>query len=106
MPRLIWSPGALLDIQRLYRFLAPINPDVAKRAVRAIRKGVKALSQQPVVGGPVEEMEDEFRDWIIDFGGSGYVARYLVDQQAVMILTVRQRSGIQISLPNRVIIHL
>jgi plasmid stabilization system protein ParE len=43
MSRLIWSPLALLDVQRLYRFLVPKNPDAAKRAVQAIRQGVKVL---------------------------------------------------------------
>jgi plasmid stabilization system protein ParE len=41
MPQVIWSPQALLDVQRLYRFLAPGNQDEAKRAVTAIREGVK-----------------------------------------------------------------
>ena len=73
MSRLIWSPSALLDVQRLYRFLAPKNSEAAKRAVQAIRLGVKVLEQQPGLGRPVEDMDDEFRDWIIDFGESGYI---------------------------------
>ena len=32
MPRLIWSPAALRDVQRLYRFLAEKNAEAAKRA--------------------------------------------------------------------------
>ena len=71
MPQLIWSPQALLDVQRLYRFLAPKNQDAAKRAVTAVRQGAKVLSLQPAMGRPVEDMDDEFRDWIIDFGDSG-----------------------------------
>ena len=94
MPRLIWSPAALLDVQRLYRFLAPQNPDAAKRAVRAIRQGLKVLEKQSGMGRPVEEMNDEFRDWIIDFGDSGYVARYRVDHDAVTILAVRHQKEV------------
>ena len=94
MPRLIWSPAALLDVQRLYRFLAPQNPDAAKRAVRAIRQDLKVLEKQPGMGRPVEEMNDEFRDWIIDFGDSGYVARYRVDPDAVTILAVRHQKEV------------
>lgn len=94
MPRLIWSPSALLDVQRLYRFLASKNPEAAKRAVRAIRQGVKILEQQPGVGRPVEDMDDEFRDWIIDFGDSGYVARYRLDQQSITILAVRHQKEV------------
>ena len=94
MSRLIWSPSALLDVQRLYRFLAPKNPEAAKRAVQAIRQGVKVLEQQPGLGRPVEDMDDEFRDWIIDFGESGYVARYRVDQQSITILAVRHQKEV------------
>jgi plasmid stabilization system protein ParE len=94
MSRLIWSPLALLDVQRLYRFLAPKNSEAAKRAVQAIRQGVKVLEQQPGLGRPVEDMDDEFRDWIIDFGDSGYVARYRVDQQSITILAVRHQKEV------------
>ncbi|OXR50783.1 plasmid stabilization protein [Pusillimonas sp. T2] len=94
MSRLIWSPSALQDVQRLYRFLASRNPDAAKRAVTAIRQGVKVLEQQPGVGRPVDGMADEFRDWIIDFGDSGYVARYRVGLQFVTILAVRHQKEI------------
>lgn len=91
MPQLIWSPQALLDVQRLYRFLAPKNQDVAKRAVTAIRQSVKVLSLQPGMGRPVEGMDNEFRDWIIDFGDSGYVARYRLEAEKVIILAVRHQ---------------
>lgn len=94
MSRLIWSPSALLDVQRLYRFLAPKNSEAAKRAVQAIRQDVKILEQQPGLGRPVEDMDDEFRDWIIDFSDSGYVARYRVDQQSITILAVRHQKEI------------
>ena len=94
MPRLIWTPSALLDVQRLYRFLVVKNPDAARSAVKAIRQGVKVLEQQPKVGRPVEEMDNEYRDWIIDFGDSGYVARYRVDPQFVSVLAVRHEKEV------------
>ena len=94
MPRLIWTPSALLDMQRLYRFLVVKNPDAARRAVTTIRQGAKVLEQQPKVGRPVEEMDNEYRDWIIDFGDSGYVARYRVDPQFVSVLAVRHQKEV------------
>ena len=94
MSRLIWSQLALLDVQRLYRFLAPMNPDAARRAVKAIRQGVKVLGQQPGIGRPIEDMPEEFREWIIDFGESGYVARYRIDVTAVTILAVRHQKEV------------
>jgi len=94
MSRLIWSPAALLDVQRLYRFLAPKNIDAAKRAVTAMRRGVRVLGQQPGIGRPIDEMPDEFREWIIDFGDSGYVARYRLDSDVVTILAVRHQKEV------------
>ncbi len=94
MPRLIWSPPALLNVQRLYRFLSPKKLDAAKRAVKAIRQGVKVLELQPGIGRPIEDMPDEFREWIIDFGDSGYVARYRLDPEAIVILAVRHQKEV------------
>ena len=94
MPRLIWSPPALVDVQRLYSFLAPKNLDAPRRAVKTIRQGLKLLEQQPRVGRPVDEMDNEFRDWIIDFGEDGYVARYRIISDAVVILAVRHQKEV------------
>lgn len=91
MSRVIWSQAALLDVQRLYRFLAPKNIDAAKQAVKALRLGVKVLQLQAEIGRPIDDMPDEFREWIIDFGDSGYVARYRVAPDVVMILAVRHQ---------------
>lgn len=89
MARLIWTPPALRDIVRLHSFLAPKNPDAARRAVRAIRRGVKALASHPEIGRPIDEMPPEFREWFIQFGESGYVALYRYDGELVAILAVR-----------------
>ena len=91
MPHLRWSPTALLDIQRLYRFLSPKNPGAAKRAVQAIRQGVKVLGLQPGIGRPIEDLPEQFREWPIDFGDSGYVARYHFDGDTVVVLAVRHQ---------------
>ena len=75
MPRLIWSPAALRDVQRLHRYLAERNTDAARRTVKAIRNGVKMLQHQPAVGRPVDDIEPGYREWMIDFGDGGYVRR-------------------------------
>lgn len=94
MSRLIWSPRALLDVQRLYRFLAGKNVDAAKRAIMTVRQAVKVLGHQPGIGRPIEDMPDEFREWVIDFGDSGYVARYRIDSDAITILAVRHQKEV------------
>jgi plasmid stabilization system protein ParE len=57
MPRLRWSPPALLDVAH-----------AAQRAVKTIRQGVKTLGKHPEIGRPVEELPPEFREWVIEFG--------------------------------------
>jgi plasmid stabilization system protein ParE len=89
MPQIRWSQPALQDIARLYGFLAPNSPDAARRAVAAIRQGVKALATHPEIGRPVEEMLPEFREWIIDFGHGAYIALYHFDGKRVVILAIR-----------------
>lgn len=91
MPRLIWSEPALANVQRLFRFLAEKNPAAAKRAVKAIRDGVKILARHPQVGRVVDELDEAFRDWPVDFGDSGYVVRYRFAGELVTILAVRHQ---------------
>ena len=91
MSRLIWTPAVLLDLQRLYRFLAEKNVSTAKRGVRAIREGMKVIIKQPGIGRPVEDMEPEFREWLIDFGESGYVVLYRYDGENAAVLAVRHQ---------------
>ncbi|MBW6495231.1 MAG: type II toxin-antitoxin system RelE/ParE family toxin [Burkholderiaceae bacterium] len=91
MARVIWSPGALRDVQRLHRFLAEKNKDAANRALKVIREGVKILTDQPGVGRPVDGMDPEFREWMIAFGDSGYVVLYRFDGRSAVLLAVRHQ---------------
>jgi len=91
MPQVRWSQAAIRDMARLYDFLAPRSPDAARRAIAAIRQGVKALASHPEIGRPIEEMLPEFREWIIEFGQGAYVALYHFDGRRVVILAVRHR---------------
>ncbi|MEE2025938.1 type II toxin-antitoxin system RelE/ParE family toxin [Alkalimonas mucilaginosa] len=91
MSRLIWSPHALADVQRLYRFFAQKDEGAARRAIKTIRAGVKILAHQPESGRPVVDMDPVFREWLIDFGGSGYIALYRFDGETATILAVRHQ---------------
>lgn len=62
--------------------------------MKAVRQGVKLLGQQPGIGRHIDDMSDEFREWIIDFGDSGYVARYRIAPDAVTILAVRHQKEV------------
>ena len=94
MPRLIWSPTALQDVQRLYRFLATKNSEAAKLAVKAIRESITIIAAQPEVGRPAENMEPEYREWLINFGDSGYIALYHYDGNRALIVAVRHQKEV------------
>jgi len=91
MPQLIWSPAALRDVDRLHRFLVEKNSSAAREAIKAVRTHVNILAEQPGAGRPAEHMDPEFREWIIPFGGSGYIALYRLDGEKVVILAVRHQ---------------
>lgn len=94
MPRVRFAPTALRDLERLREFLRPKSPIAARRAGEAITKAVQVLGQQPHLGRPVDELPDNYREWVIDFGDAGYVARYRVDQDAVSILSIRHQKEV------------
>jgi plasmid stabilization system protein ParE len=89
MPRLKWSQPALLDVARLHTFLAPKSRDAAKRAIKAIRQGVRALARHPESGRPVDDLPPEFREWVIEFGHGAYIALYRYDGKQIVMLAVR-----------------
>jgi plasmid stabilization system protein ParE len=89
MPPLKWTPQSLRDVARLHDFLAPKSPDAARRAVKAIRQGIKLLIKFPEMGRPVEELPTEFREWVIEFGSGAYIALYRYKDKEVVMLAVR-----------------
>ena len=89
MARVVWTLSALRDVTRLHRFPLSRNPNAARRAVRAIRQGVKVLGAHPEIGRPIAGMPPEFREWFIPFGDSGYLTLYRYDGELVAILAVR-----------------
>lgn len=75
MPQVRFAPSAIRDLQRLRDFLRSKNPVAARRAAETIMKAVQVLGLQAHIGRPVEDLPEEFREWVIDFGDNGYVAR-------------------------------
>jgi plasmid stabilization system protein ParE len=81
----------LRDVERLYRFLAVKEPKAAERAAKAIRDVVRIIGKQPTIGRPVEDMDVEFREWIVRFGDSGYAVLYRLEDDLAIILAVRHQ---------------
>jgi plasmid stabilization system protein ParE len=91
MPRLILALSARADLVRLREFLQPKNPVAAKRAAEAIKRQLQILILQPGIGRPVLDLPPEFRELVIDFGDSGYIARYHVSPDLVTVLAIRHQ---------------
>ncbi|OCP22478.1 type II toxin-antitoxin system RelE/ParE family toxin [Ensifer sp. LC54] len=91
MPQIVFSPAAVRDLERLRKFLQPKSPSAAKRAGEAILKGVQALGAHPNMGRLIDDLPDQYREWLIDFGDSGYVTRYRIDEDILTILAVRHQ---------------
>lgn len=67
---------------------------MAKRAAVVIIKAIQLLGQQPQIGRPSEEMDIEYRELLIDFGDSGYVALYRYERDLVTVLSLRHQKEI------------
>lgn len=91
MPRVILSPAALEDLQRLREFLRPKSPEAAKRSAKVIVKAIQILSLQAGIGRPAPDLGPECRELPIDFGGSGYLALYRQRGDDIIILALRHQ---------------
>jgi len=94
MSQVIYAPSAIRDFQRLREFLRSKNPVAAKRATETIIKAIQVLGLQPQIGRPVEDMPEDYREWPIDFGDSGYVALYRYNMESVAIVAVRHQKEV------------
>lgn len=84
---LIWLPEAKADIQRLFDFLAEVNPSAAAAAMRVIQAGAARLLEHPKIG---RRMDDETprRELILPFAAAAYVLRYRIEDDAIVIVRV------------------
>ena len=91
MPSVKWTQAALNDIQRLYRFLAEKNVQAAQKAIGVIRTSLNHLAKHPAIGRPIENMDVLFREYVIPYGHSGYLALYYYDGEIAVFLAVRHQ---------------
>ncbi len=91
MPQVIFAPSALRDMERLRGFLRPKNPAAAKHAAATIIKTIKTLEDYPEIGRPADEMDPTYRELLIGYGDSGYVALYRYNGQSVTVIAIRHQ---------------
>jgi plasmid stabilization system protein ParE len=94
MPQVRYAPSAIRDLQRLQEFLRPKNLLAAKRAADTIMKAMQVLGLQPQTGRMIDNLPDDYREWLIDFGYSGYVTRYRFNDETITILAVRHQKEV------------
>ena len=85
--QLIWTRHAAEDVNRLRAFIRLHNPDAAQRAAQAIQKAAALLLQHPAIGHPAHDLP-EFRDLWVPFGSRGYVLRYRLDGNRIIVIRV------------------
>lgn len=76
MTRLVFSPRALLDMERLAVFLRDNEAAAAQGTVPTLLRGLAILKEHPLIGRKVEA---GLRELVIARGKAGYVALYDYD---------------------------
>jgi plasmid stabilization system protein ParE len=55
---------------------------------------VRIIAQHPEIGRPAEGMDLEYREWVINFGDSGYIALYRYEGETALIVAVRHQKEV------------
>ena len=93
MPQVIITRTALADIERLREFLRSKDAEAAQEAGKTIIEAIHSLRQFPERGRNADWLGENFRELVIKFGGTGYIAIYRFDLDAakVFILALRHQ---------------
>ncbi|GAW87916.1 conserved hypothetical protein [Bathymodiolus platifrons methanotrophic gill symbiont] len=83
---LIWSPAARRDLIRLREFIEPHNSRAAKKSSEKILKAAKSILNNPAIGKTLDGRND--RELFTSFGKNGYIFRYQIIDQQVVILKI------------------
>jgi plasmid stabilization system protein ParE len=85
-PTLIWSTAARADLIRLREFIEPHNPEAARIAAQSLTKAACLIVRHPGIGKRLECRQD--RELVVPFGQRGYIVRYRLDEDAIVILKI------------------
>lgn len=90
MAQVIYSGGALDELDRLTDFLLQDDPLAAVETVDLIIEAMKILENHPLIGRSVEH---DLHELVISRGVSGYLALYCFDSQrdVVLVLSIRHQ---------------
>jgi plasmid stabilization system protein ParE len=87
---IFYSARALADLDRLFDFLAAVEPAAAVDAAEVIVDAVRVLKRHPHIGRPVR---GRLRELVISFGRTGYVALYRLSprRDRIEVLAIRHQ---------------
>lgn len=89
--RVRFTREAKKDLRRLFEFLAERDIVAARRARKAISKGIDFLTDFPWSCRKAIPDNPFVRELVIPFGSAGYVALFEIDDKGVTILAVRHQ---------------
>jgi plasmid stabilization system protein ParE len=81
---------ALRDLERLFDFVAEVDPGRALAQLSSVRAAFALLADHPLMG---QVAEDGRRELVLSRGKYGYIAKYrwLPTEDVVLILAVRHQ---------------
>jgi plasmid stabilization system protein ParE len=83
---------AVQDLDRLYEFLLKSDLDAAGRALVAIERAVALLAYSPFsCRKALMQKNARWREPLIPFGQSGYVALFEIDERTITVTAVRHQ---------------
>lgn len=90
MPAVRFSRRALIDLDRIFDFLAVGDPAAAQRAGESIIGATAVLKDHPMIGRAVF---GNVRELVVSHGRNGYVAlyRYLPRADRIDVLAIRHQ---------------
>jgi plasmid stabilization system protein ParE len=93
MPRLVFAPRALDDLDRLTDFLLEQSPESAAAIAPIIVSALQALTMHPLLGRPAEY---RLRELLVSRGRTSYVALYEYDAatDTALVLAIRHQREI------------
>ena len=90
MARVEVTVRALRDLERLFDFVAEVDPDRALAQLSSVRAAFEVLADHPLLG---RVAEDNRRELVLSRGKYGHIAKYrwLPHEDVVLILAIRHQ---------------
>jgi len=93
MARVEIAACALLDLERLFDFIATVDPDRAREQIASVRRAFELLAEHPLLG---RVAEDGRRELVLSRGRYGYIAKYRwwpADEVGLLLAVRHQREA-------------